>query len=98
MPLSSTAVVLFSSCIVSYAHAHINMECYTKIFLSFVYSMRMRILFSKETIKQEVKIVAPTEAQIRARRKYREKQEYLQTRVSPKEKVTIVAHVASTGE
>lgn len=60
--------------------------------------MRMRILFSKETIKQEVKIVAPTEAQIRARRKYREKQEYLQTRVSPKEKVTIVAHVASTGE
>lgn len=42
--------------------------------------------------------MAPTEAQIRARRKYREKQEYLQTRVSPEEKVKIVAHAESTGE
>lgn len=42
--------------------------------------------------------MAPTEAQIRARRKYREKQEYLQTRVSPEEKAKISAHAESTGE
>lgn len=42
--------------------------------------------------------MAPTEAQIRARRKYREKQEYLQTRVSPEDKAKITAHAESTGE
>lgn len=42
--------------------------------------------------------MSPTEAQIRARRKYREKQEYLQARVSPEEKLTITAHVSSTNE
>ena len=42
--------------------------------------------------------MAPTEAQIRARRKYREKQEYLQTRVSLEEKAKISAHAESTGE
>ncbi len=42
--------------------------------------------------------MAPTEAQIRARKKYREKQEYLQTRVSPEEKAKIAAHAESTGE
>ena len=42
--------------------------------------------------------MAPTEAQIRARRKYREKQEYLQARVSPEEKTAIVAHAEATGE
>lgn len=42
--------------------------------------------------------MAPTEAQIRARKKYREKQEYLQTRVSPDEKLAIAEHVNATKE
>lgn len=42
--------------------------------------------------------MSPTEAQIRARRKYREKQEYLQARVSPEEKAAIVAHAESMQE
>ena len=42
--------------------------------------------------------MAPTEAQIRARRKYREKQEFLQARVSPEEKAAIVAHAESRHE
>ena len=42
--------------------------------------------------------MSPTEAQIRARKKYREKQEYLQTRVSPEEKATIAAHAEAMGE
>ena len=40
----------------------------------------------------------PTEAQIRARKKYREKQEYLQTRISPEEKLVIAEHVNTTNE
>lgn len=42
--------------------------------------------------------MSPTEAQIRARRKYREKQEYLQARVSPEEKAAIVAHAEAMEE
>lgn len=42
--------------------------------------------------------MSPTEAQIRARKKYREKQEYLQTRVSPEEKLAIAEHVNATNE
>lgn len=42
--------------------------------------------------------MAPTEAQIPARRKYREKQEHLQARVSPEEKNTIVTHAVSMNE
>ena len=42
--------------------------------------------------------MSPTEAQIRARKKYREKQEYLQVRVSPEEKRSIVAHLEDSGE
>ena len=42
--------------------------------------------------------MSPTEAQIRARKKYREKQEYLQARVSPEEKLAIVEHVNVTNE
>ena len=42
--------------------------------------------------------MSPTEAQIRARKKYREKQEYLQARVSPEEKLAIAEHVNSTNE
>ena len=42
--------------------------------------------------------MAPTEAQIRARKKYREKQEYLQARVSPEEKLAIEEHVNVTNE
>ena len=36
--------------------------------------------------------------QIRARKKYREKQEYLQARVSPEEKLAIAEHVNATNE
>lgn len=39
-----------------------------------------------------------TEAQIRARRKYREKQEYFQVRVLPEEKNAIAAHAETMGE
>ena len=42
--------------------------------------------------------MSPTEAQIRARRKYREKQEYIQVRVSPDEKAAVIAHIESTKE
>lgn len=42
--------------------------------------------------------MSPTEAQIRARKKYREKQEFLQTRVSPEEKIAIAAHAEAMGE
>lgn len=42
--------------------------------------------------------MSPTEAQIRARKKYREKQEYLQTRVSPEEKLAISGHINVTKE
>ena len=42
--------------------------------------------------------MSPTEAQIRARKKYREKQEYLQVRVSPKEKLAIAEHINATNE
>ena len=42
--------------------------------------------------------MAQTEAQIRAKRKYREKQVYLQARVTPEEKENIIAHVAVTEE
>lgn len=42
--------------------------------------------------------MSPTEAQIRARKKYREKQEYLQARVSPEEKLAIAKHVNATNE
>jgi len=42
--------------------------------------------------------MSPTEAQIRARKKYREKQEYLQTRVSPEEKLAITKHINATNE
>ena len=42
--------------------------------------------------------MSPTEAQIRARKKYRKKQEYLQARVSPEEKLAITKHVKTTNE
>lgn len=42
--------------------------------------------------------MSPTEAQIRARKKYREKQEYLQVRVSPEEKLAISEHINVTHE
>ena len=45
-----------------------------------------------------VRMMSPTEAQIRARKKYREKQEYLQTRVSPEEKLAIAEHVNAINE
>lgn len=42
--------------------------------------------------------MAQTEAQIRAGKKYRQKQEYLQARVSPEEKAAVIAHAEVTGE
>ena len=42
--------------------------------------------------------MSPTDAQIRARKKYREKQAYLQARVSPEEKIAIAEHVTTTNE
>jgi len=42
--------------------------------------------------------VTASEAQIRASKKYRKKQEYLQARVTPAEKEAIIAHTESTGE
>ena len=42
--------------------------------------------------------MAKSDAQIKADKKYRAKQEFLQARVSPEEKATIVTHVQKTGE
>lgn len=42
--------------------------------------------------------MAQTEAQLRASKKYRQKYEYLQARVTPEEKQIITAHVTSTNE
>ena len=42
--------------------------------------------------------MAQTEAQMRASKKYRNKYEYLQARVTPEEKVRVIAHVESTHE
>lgn len=42
--------------------------------------------------------MAQTDAQIRAGKKYRQKQEYLQARVSPEEKAAVIAHAEFTGE
>lgn len=42
--------------------------------------------------------MAQTDAQIRAGKKYRKKQEYLQARVSPEEKAAVIAHAEFTGE
>lgn len=42
--------------------------------------------------------MAKSDAQIKADKKYRAKQEFLQARVSPEEKESIVTHVQKTGE
>ena len=50
----------------------------------------------KETDRHEKEKGTGSEAQIRARKKYREKQAYLQTRVSPAEKLAIAEPVNAT--
>lgn len=42
--------------------------------------------------------MAQTEAQLRASKKYRQKYEYLQARVTPEEKERVIAHVEATKE
>ena len=42
--------------------------------------------------------MAKTDAQVKADKKYRAKQEYLQARVSPEEKAAIIIHAQHTGE
>ena len=42
--------------------------------------------------------MAQTEAQLRASKKYHQKYEYLQARVTPAEKETVIAHAESMGE
>ena len=42
--------------------------------------------------------MAQTEAQLRASKKYHQKYEYLQTRVTPTEKETVTAHAEAMGE
>ena len=42
--------------------------------------------------------MAQTEAQLRASKKYRQKYEYLQARVTPEEKEHVIAHVETTKE
>jgi predicted HicB family RNase H-like nuclease len=42
--------------------------------------------------------LAKTDAQIKADKKYRAKQEFLQARVSPEEKEKIIVHTKNTGE
>lgn len=42
--------------------------------------------------------MAQTEAQLRASKKYRNKYEYLQARVTPEEKLQIIEHTRSTNE
>jgi predicted HicB family RNase H-like nuclease len=45
-----------------------------------------------------VRNLAKTDAQIKADKKYRAKQEFLQARVSPEEKEAIIVHTRTTGE
>lgn len=42
--------------------------------------------------------MAQTEAQLRASKKYHQKYEYLQARVTPAEKETVTAHAEALGE
>ena len=42
--------------------------------------------------------MAQTEAQLRASKKYHQKYEYLQARVTPDEKEAVTAHAAAMGE
>ena len=42
--------------------------------------------------------MAQTDAQLRASKKYHQKYEYLQARVTPEEKEAITAHAAAMGE
>ena len=42
--------------------------------------------------------MAQTEAQLRASKKYHQKYEYLQARVTPAEKEAVTAHAAAMGE
>ena len=42
--------------------------------------------------------MAQTEAQLRASKKYHQKYEYLQARVTPDEKETVTAHAEAMGE
>ena len=42
--------------------------------------------------------MAQTEAQLRASKKYHQKYEYLQARVTPEEKEAVTAHAAAMGE
>lgn len=42
--------------------------------------------------------MAQTEAQLRASKKYHQKYEYLQARVTPEEKEAVTAHAATMGE
>ncbi len=42
--------------------------------------------------------MAQTEAQLRASKKYHQKYEYLQARVTPAEKETVTAHAEAMGE
>ena len=42
--------------------------------------------------------MAKTDAQVKADKKYRSKQEFLQARVSPEEKAAIIIHTQNTGE
>ena len=42
--------------------------------------------------------MAQTEAQLRASKKYHQKYEYLQARVTPEEKEAVTAHAESMGE
>jgi uncharacterized protein (DUF1778 family) len=42
--------------------------------------------------------LAKTDAQVKADKKYRAKQEFLQARVSPDEKAAIIVHAQNTGE
>ena len=42
--------------------------------------------------------MAQTEAQLRASKKYHQKYEYLQARVTPEEKETVTAHAEAMGE
>ena len=42
--------------------------------------------------------MAQTEAQLRASKKYHQKYEYLQARITPEEKETVTQHAAAMGE
>lgn len=99
LALPSTAVVLFSVCIIPYMHAYIKLLNYTIFPLQFrLFCMHAYTLDLCYTSFEDVTYMALTNAQQKANQKYREKFVYLQTRTTDDYRNLIYKHIEETGE